>query len=400
MTQVRLLTSVRRIKTIVYYEIVIPSEVIKKSSDGTLTPCDFELKVRKKSANEVSYITSTAAMTEASLFIQYSSISNNNYVTFPITDTINADMIGDGIKFRLMAGNVVLDEKTMTVVSDGVVGPAGITGRMPYPCGFWLRTATYVATDSITPIVYYEAGKTYYVMNKTIAVRGVDPANDYAANGSNAIWIPFENYIAIYTELLMANFGKLASAIFYGNYMFSQYGIDENNNETSDYSGFADGTFSPNILLDFLTGKSKLKDTDIEGTIRSRAQYVIHRTFAGNDDNYYLNPTKASDFYNSPPSRFRSYYMLPDPAEFDNLKISITMASSATTSPLGSISFVTTGNFNKMISGVMANCASPDYCDGKFEFLSINGAWVVVSSRTFTYEVRTDIESRVYEEPI
>ena len=118
MSQVRILTSVRRIKPVVYYDIVTPSEVIHKAADGTLTPCDFALKIRRRSGAETTYITTDEGMSDESLYIQHAS-STGVYATFPITDDINSIMIGNGIRFRLMKGNTVLDEKTMPVIADG-----------------------------------------------------------------------------------------------------------------------------------------------------------------------------------------------------------------------------------------------------------------------------------------
>lgn len=40
------------------------------------------------------------------------------------------------------------------------------------------------------------------------------PQKDVAVNGSNATWVLVEDYKAIFVEILMANFAKLASAVF------------------------------------------------------------------------------------------------------------------------------------------------------------------------------------------
>ena len=65
----------------------------------------------------------------------------------------------------------------------------------------------------------------------------------------------------------MADFAKLASAVFSGDYMFSQYGIDSNGNVSKDYQKLAEGTFTPNLLIDFLNGKMKCLDAEIKGTV-------------------------------------------------------------------------------------------------------------------------------------
>lgn len=143
---------------------------------------------------------------------------------------------------------------------------------MPFPAGFWSADIEYTATEDITPIVYYEAGSTYYVMRKTATIIGVNPMEDYRDNPTTSYWIPFENYKAIFTEILMANFAKLASAVFYGDYMFSQYGKDADGNDTSNYGlfdptklGQSDCPFTPNLLLDLLLGKFMGLDVDIQG---------------------------------------------------------------------------------------------------------------------------------------
>ena len=143
---------------------------------------------------------------------------------------------------------------------------------MPFPAGFWSADIEYTATEDITPIVYYEAGSTYYVMRKTATIIGVNPMEDYRDNPTTSYWIPFENYKAIFTEILMANFAKLASAVFYGDYMFSQHGKDADGNDTTNYGlfdptkiGQSDCPFTPNLLLDLLLGKFMGLDVDIQG---------------------------------------------------------------------------------------------------------------------------------------
>ena len=155
---------------------------------------------------------------------------------------------------------------------DGLPGPAGERGRMPYPAGFWNADIEYTATDDIAPIVYYEAGSTYYVMRRTATIIGVNPMEDYRDNPTTSYWIPFEKYKAIFTEILMANFAKLASAVFYGDYMFSQHGKDANGNDTTNYGlfdptkiGQSNCPFTTNLLLDLLLGKFMGLDVDIQG---------------------------------------------------------------------------------------------------------------------------------------
>lgn len=201
--------------------------------------------------------------------LTYKTGSNSAEFVYGSRIIVTSDM--EAISFRLYVGGSLVDEKTVTVVEDGkngdngLPGPAGVRGRMPFPSGAFDLSTTYTATDAITPIVYYESGKTYYVMNKSVSVTGLNPAQDYAANGSNATWMPFENYKAIFTEILMANWAKLASAVFHGDYMFSQYGKDVNGNDVNSYElfdptkiGQSNAPFTPNVLVDWMNGTMRL----------------------------------------------------------------------------------------------------------------------------------------------
>lgn len=150
----------------------------------------------------------------------------------------------------------------------------GKRGMLPYPAGEYDLHTSYVCTDMLAPYVLYNG--IYYVMNQVTTWIGQGmpsnintPQKDYAVNGTKATWIPFEDYKAIYVELLMANFAKLASAVFYGDYMFSQQGVDASGNPTNDYRGFDKGEFIPNLLLNFLTGKIISNDAEIRGTVNA-----------------------------------------------------------------------------------------------------------------------------------
>lgn len=145
----------------------------------------------------------------------------------------------------------------------------GKRGMLPYPAGEYDLHTSYICTDMLAPYVLHNG--IYYVMNKitTWVGQGMpsninNPQKDYAVNGTKATWIPFENYKAIYVELLMANFAKLASAVFYGDYMFSQHGINPQDKSVVDnYREFDpahiyDGTFTPYILFNFITGDGHL----------------------------------------------------------------------------------------------------------------------------------------------
>lgn len=171
-------------------------------------------------------------------------------------------------------------------------GKDGHQGLLPYPQGLYESGQTYTSTDYTTPMVL--DGANYYVLKAAnTSSTGVRPSEDYATGGSGTKWELLEKYKAIYVELLMAELGKIGSAVFWGEFMYSEQGTGTFGAPTE-----AGGTFTPNLLLDFAKGiirslksefetaeikKSVLTDVEINGTIRqpwSRgAKYVI----LGND---------------------------------------------------------------------------------------------------------------------
>ena len=186
--------------------------------------------------------------------------------------------------------------RVVSYLKKGPAGPQGNTGRMAVPYGTYgtpyegaTSPLTYVCTDRVAPMVYYKAsGATtgyYYVMvRNTTWVYGTntDPQTDYVNNspsGTNT-WARLQTVDYFFTKLLMADFGKIASAVFYGSLMFSQQGVTgSDNHETSDYSalhvnqntGDVDESgvnyFRPNFWVNFLDGKLKARNADIAGKI-------------------------------------------------------------------------------------------------------------------------------------
>lgn len=160
---------------------------------------------------------------------------------------------------------------------DGEPGAKGNSGQKVYPSGKYDANIEYKCTASVAP--YVLDGSVYYVMNKVGTSKGVDPSNDYAANGENGTWIPFDMFKAVMTEVFFADFGKLASAVFSGDYMISQQGKTGAGADTTSYQNFngnlsSSSSFIPNILLDFLTGFVKADNVSISGMINAISGYI------------------------------------------------------------------------------------------------------------------------------
>lgn len=140
--------------------------------------------------------------------------------------------------------------------------------RLPYPAGIYSSTMRYTCSANVAPYVVFQPNTAQdavrYVMNKVGTwlgtEQGMTPAEDYAKNGENATWLPFEHFNAIEIELALIQFAKIGQAIFYDQYMFSQNGFDANGNTTADYKDFSPemDKFTPMILLDFLKGTGHL----------------------------------------------------------------------------------------------------------------------------------------------
>lgn len=148
-------------------------------------------------------------------------------------------------------------------------GEKGAAGPLPVPAGAYDATVTYTNNGVLTP--YVLDGQNYYVLSKVGSVRGVDPSDDVANHGGN--WTLIENYTAIFTQILMANLGLIGKAVFHGNYMFSQYGKRGGTDVTTpgNYSAptEAGGDFTPNILIDFMTGFFRCLNAEIKGTVNA-----------------------------------------------------------------------------------------------------------------------------------
>ncbi|MDD4778911.1 MAG: hypothetical protein PHV53_11580 [Fermentimonas sp.] len=135
-------------------------------------------------------------------------------------------------------------------------GTQGDPGPTYYPAGIYDDTIEYVRTKIHAPYVITVSGQ-YYVLEKFGITKGVDPETD-----TTGTWIIFDFIKYAFFEVAMVNFGKIAAAVFSGNVMMSQYGIDGTNNY-KNYSGEA-GAWQPNILFNFLTGSGHLAGGNIK----------------------------------------------------------------------------------------------------------------------------------------
>lgn len=144
---------------------------------------------------------------------------------------------------------------------NGLPGPQGKKGQVVYPAGVYGNTVSYTTTETKAPYVYDPSDGNFYVLNAIMTWLGTEqnnrtPSQDYATNGGK-YWLKFEAFEAIYAKIGIITNGLIGSAVFNGDYMFSQQGTDANGNPSSNYKEFtggADSPFKPNLLINFNTG--------------------------------------------------------------------------------------------------------------------------------------------------
>ena len=174
-------------------------------------------------------------------------------------------------------GNITVTIETSDEKSTNFTIPKGETGemgRMIYPAGNFNSSTKYTIDGKTSPYVFDVSTNKYYVL-----------INNYNGDttpslSNSTYWKEMNQYSAIYTEMLIADFGKVGSAVFCGDYMFSQYGyvfdgnggyrwsseggykhfgtsrknITETIKDISVLNIIKQSKFVPSVLIDFKTG--------------------------------------------------------------------------------------------------------------------------------------------------
>lgn len=170
-----------------------------------------------------------------------------------------------------------------------------------YPAGKYDHGASYVCTDAAGPFVELD-GQYYamYIEGTWIGTeKGITPAQDYALNGTKAVWRLMDKYLALFAEMIFADYAKLGSAVCLGDYMFSQYGI-RNGVLSNAYQNFNPDNldaFRPKIFIDWLRGYFEAQDGFFAGDLscRSLSLQLSNAPDGGIYNNYLINNT---NYYN------------------------------------------------------------------------------------------------------
>ena len=129
--------------------------------------------------------------------------------------------------------------------ADGATGAKGDKGQIVYPMGVFKSDVSYSSDEYKTPYVYDPTDGNYYFMNWISSGWTGDnqpenintPSKSYQVN-QGQFWMLMEGYDAIFANVGVIANGLIGSAVFNGDYMFSQQGIDANSNESSHYEYF------------------------------------------------------------------------------------------------------------------------------------------------------------------
>lgn len=95
----------------------------------------------------------------------------------------------------------------------------------------------------------------------------VSPKADLSSATPSGKWKAYQNWPLLATNIALIKFGLIGSAVFKDEYMYSQQGVDANGNPTNDYRGFGTNAFTPNLLLNFLTGFFKGRNMEVDGGV-------------------------------------------------------------------------------------------------------------------------------------
>lgn len=154
----------------------------------------------------------------------------------------------------------------------GPQGQTGGVGPMMYYAGEWQTGVSYVRTAQVVPLVSHGSDQFFYYPAKEGTLLNNEPSS------ANTSWKQQQKVPLLLAQLLMVDFGKIASAVFCGDYMLSQYGkkkdgtaVDGNSTDKDTaYKGFdasnpEGGAFVPNLLINFLTGLIRAVDMQAIG---------------------------------------------------------------------------------------------------------------------------------------
>lgn len=168
-----------------------------------------------------------------------------------------------------------------------------------YPAGIYDVNEIYTTTDKIAPYVLDTDDGNYYVLNTIMSWKGTEhdnltPHEDYAINHGK-YWLKFDGFNAIFTKIGIIENGLIGSAVFNGDWMFSQQGLNASGVFSTDYQTFdgdpLNGAFRPNFAINFKTGQSYQNNVIVRNDYKIQPINVDVATLPteGGPTGYYLD---------------------------------------------------------------------------------------------------------------
>lgn len=130
------------------------------------------------------------------------------------------------------------------------------SNTLTYRNGEYLLCSSYEEVDGI---LLTGDDAVYVWSNPVPGNSAVPPGEDVIKNPRSTCWQKHSKWPVLMTEAFFANFAKLGSAVFSGDYMFSQHGKDKNGMPTTDYRNF--GKTEKHQMTDETTGKPMYDET-------------------------------------------------------------------------------------------------------------------------------------------
>ena len=144
---------------------------------------------------------------------------------------------------------------------------------VPYPrAEEWSASLTYKNGE------YLKVGDVLYMWTSRVPGNTTtDPKTWIQQNPTSKLWTEYPYNTLLAGQILLFDFAKIGQAIFQNQYMISQHGVDADGNESDDYRNFgkkrydpntgkSQDLFTPNILINFLTGYASMNNIMIRGT--------------------------------------------------------------------------------------------------------------------------------------
>ena len=259
-----------RVNSTIDYDLRVTPTYIKKDTDGNSLQDRVECKISRKIIGRDSSIEELNYVPEGLNLKIYADSEDNIIEDLGQEDTIPSTPITSFtkyLKYELYDTllNILLDTVIVEVLSDGkqgeqgepgLPGAAGAGGSLLYPAGEYKDDIYYINDGNSAPYVLYM--EDYYILSKVTPTEGIIGILPTDTN----YWTKTNKFEAVYTKVGVIDHGLVGSAVFYGDWMFSQYGYDKDGNALQDENSYkkfgqdVDGNIMTELNVDTLYGTS------------------------------------------------------------------------------------------------------------------------------------------------